>query len=160
MASAVNRKLLGRALAGKALTDEQPGYREVKHFNSKKATSSEHDLQVACVEWFRAAYPKQARLLFAIPNGGSRSKASGAKLKAEGMLRGVPDLMLVHASRGAHGMFVELKNGGSNNCSPEQKALLEQYTAEGYECWVIRSFWAFKDVVTAYMENRVQSGYM
>ncbi|APA83255.1 VRR-NUC domain-containing protein [Francisella tularensis] len=55
-----------------------------------KSIMSEHDIQVAYVQWFRARYPKY--ILQAIPNGGHRHFLTGVKLKKEGVLAGSPDL--------------------------------------------------------------------
>lgn len=41
----------------------------------------EHDLQVACVEWFRYQYPRLTMRLFAVPNGGYRDRKTACKLK-------------------------------------------------------------------------------
>lgn len=49
---------------------------------------SEHDQQVAVVEW----YDLNGIPVFAIPNGGIRHKRTAAMLKAEGVKAGVPDL--------------------------------------------------------------------
>ena len=75
----------------------------------KAPSQPEHDLQVACVEWFRYQY--QGLLLMSIPNGGWRKKATAAKLKQEGAVAGVPDLLLAHPSNGYHGLWIEMKNG-------------------------------------------------
>ena len=69
----------------------------------------EHKLQCLCVEWFRYWYPKGT--IFAIPNGGARNVVTAAKLKAEGVLAGVPDLCVPMARCGFHGLYIELKNG-------------------------------------------------
>ena len=63
----------------------------------------EHNLQIACVRWFRLQYPKH--LIYAIPNGGRRNVAVAAKLKAEGVLPGVPDLHIPVAKGGFHGLY-------------------------------------------------------
>ena len=55
---------------------------------------AEHRLQCACVRWFRYQYPHHASLLFAVPNGGRRDAVTGARLKAEGVVAGVADLLL------------------------------------------------------------------
>lgn len=53
----------------------------------------EHNLQTACVRWFRYQYPKD--IILAVPNGGSRdNKKEAARLKAEGVLAGVSDLII------------------------------------------------------------------
>ena len=57
---------------------------------------SEHDEQVALfqmAELHQAQYP-ELEYLFSIPNGGHRHKVVAAKLKAEGVKSGVPDVCL------------------------------------------------------------------
>ena len=51
---------------------------------------TEHDEQVAFVAEFRLRWPDA--WIYAVPNGGKRSKAAAGKLKAEGVTPGVPDL--------------------------------------------------------------------
>ena len=55
----------------------------------------EHNIQCACVRWFNYQWPEYRGLLFAVPNGGARSKATAGKLKAEGVVAGVADLILL-----------------------------------------------------------------
>lgn len=50
-----------------------------------------------------------AHLLFAIPNGGKRTRIEACILKGEGVRAGVPDLFLAVARGGYHGLFLELK---------------------------------------------------
>lgn len=69
----------------------------------------EHQEQVAVVRWFDAQYPALRGRLFAIPNGGQRNLVVAAKLKAEGVRAGVPDLCLPVARHGFHGLWIELK---------------------------------------------------
>ena len=52
---------------------------------------SEHVEQREFVQWVRQMTPHR---IFAIPNGGSRGASQGAKLKAEGVSAGVPDLYI------------------------------------------------------------------
>ena len=57
---------------------------------------SEHLHQKALFEWadrMEGAWP-ELRLMYAIPNGGLRTKAQAGKLKAEGVKPGVPDIHL------------------------------------------------------------------
>lgn len=98
---------------------------------------SEHEHQVALINWARNhvdQYPPLA-LLHAIPNGGQRGKAQAAKLKAEGVKAGIPDLFLPVARRGAHGLYLELKVG-SNKPSNEQVKVMGQLEEAGYLCRV------------------------
>jgi len=58
--------------------------------SSKGTGRSEHVEQREFVSWFRKNY-KWIRII-AIPNGGQRNIATAARFKAEGVMRGVPDL--------------------------------------------------------------------
>ena len=53
---------------------------------------SEHQIQCQLVSWFRREFAPVR--IFAIPNGGHRHKVVAAKLKAEGVTSGVPDLYI------------------------------------------------------------------
>lgn len=86
---------------------------------------SEHLEQVAYVSWFRKTYP-EARI-FAIPNGGGRSIATAGRLKAEGVLPGVPDLYVP-----AWGLWVEMKKAKGSKVSKEQKDWHEYLVSIGH----------------------------
>lgn len=75
---------------------------------------SEHAEQVAFVKWFRLQYPKV--MIFAIPNGGARHAIVGAKLKAEGVLPGVPDLCVP-----ACNLWIEMKRAKASYATQVQK---------------------------------------
>lgn len=104
---------------------------------------TEHDEQSALIAWARlseTAHP-ELRLLIAIPNGGARMAVTGARLKAEGVRPGVPDLFFAHPSRnGYHGLWIEMKRAGSGRVSPEQRSFLSDVRAAGY-CAVIAYTW-------------------
>lgn len=101
---------------------------------------SEHDEQAALFEWARIEANRGVeplRWLFAIPNGGLRARRTAAKLKAEGVKAGVPDLMLPYPAGGYHGLFIEMKFG-SNKPTKKQKAWLAGLSKAGYQvavCW-------------------------
>ena len=92
---------------------------------------TEHQHQKALIRWFDLAYPDFRGLLFATPNGGQRHPAVAAKLKAEGVRRGVPDLCLPVARHGFHGLFIELKTE-TGRLTREQAQWLERLDAEGF----------------------------
>ena len=70
---------------------------------------SEHDEQKALFQWAALDNRPGLSMMFAIPNGGQRHRAVAAKLKAEGVKRGVPDIFLPVARQGFNGLFIELK---------------------------------------------------
>jgi hypothetical protein len=67
--------------------------------------NAEARLQAAIVEWVRTVAPDV--LVFAVPNGGLRSKAEAARLKWTGVVAGVPDLCVIAPGGRAH--FIEIK---------------------------------------------------
>lgn len=73
------------------------------------ATVSEYIHQVNLIKWFDLMHKEFAGRLFAIPNGGQRNIIVAKKLKAEGVRKGVFDLMLPVQRRGFAGLFIEMK---------------------------------------------------
>ena len=110
---------------------------------------TEHEIQVNCVNYFRLRYPKG--LIYAIPNGGQRNVIVASKLKAEGVLSGVPDLHIPIAKKGFNGLYIELKKGKAGKVSDNQKTIMEKLQSECYRCEVCRSFDEFRNVVDNYM---------
>jgi hypothetical protein len=97
----------------------------------------------------RGKYP-EAGLLFAVPNGGERNTIVGARMKAEGVKRGVPDYVLPVARGGFHGLAIELKAKGGR-VSPEQRQWLDALRAQGwaaYVAWGADQAW---DIVRKYL---------
>src|SRR6266404_5945156 len=100
---------------------------------------SEHDHQVAVIQWAGLSvrkYPELA-MLFAVPNGGLRDKATAGKLKAEGVKSGVPDLCLPVARGVFHGCFIEMKKPGVKRGSKDQGVWIGSLTSQGYFARVV-----------------------
>lgn len=75
----------------------------------------EEELQTSLVKHLAWAAPKA--MYFAVPNGEHRSKATGARLKAQGVRAGVADLCFI--LKGGYAAFMELKRPGGKQ-SPKQ----------------------------------------
>jgi hypothetical protein len=116
--------------------------------------SQEHDAQVALIHWASKAetlerYP-ELDLLAAIPNGGKRTKVVAMKLKAEGVKKGYPDLVLDVARGGYHGWKGELKvRGGS--VKPEQAKWHDRLRRQGYRVDVRIGWEAMRDALLEYL---------
>ena len=80
----------------------------------------------------------ELRLLYHIPNGGSRRKIEAAILKGLGVKSGVPDMCLPVPRGGQHGLYIELKRRKSGKLSPEQMQWLEALATQGYTAAVCR----------------------
>jgi hypothetical protein len=126
--------------------------REAKARKRKPQAHPEHDLQVACVAWFRKQYPTHAAMLFAVPNGGRRGKVEAALLKAEGVLPGVADLILLEARGGYGALCIEMKTRrrGSGQ-SDYQRDWQAEAEAQGNKYVITRDQAAFCREVTAYL---------
>lgn len=97
----------------------------------------------------QSQYP-ELRYLFHVPNGGSRDAITGAKLKAQGVRRGVPDVFL-DVSRGSwHGLRIELKANGGHT-SDEQHDWIRELQAQGYFAQVCVGWEAARDLIVAYL---------
>ena len=114
--------------------------------------NEEHNLQVACINWVRMQYP--GVFIFAIPNGGARDVVTGALMKAEGVVAGVPDLFLAEAHGKWHGLFIEMKTT-KGKLSDRQRAVIEVLRGKGYLTAVCRSFEDFRQVCTEYINNKL-----
>lgn len=77
-------------------------------------------------------------LPFAIPNGGLRDKVTAARLKAEGVKPGVPDIFVPHARHGRYGLFIEMKRPGyfKSDVKEEQLFWLNALFNQGFACLV------------------------
>lgn len=115
----------------------------------------EHDLQVACVEWFRYQYPHLNLRLFAVPNGGYRDRKTASKLKDEGVISGVSDLILLKPNRHFHAMLIEMKVSEKySRQSVEQKAWQKELTRlNEYKYVVCRSIDDFMREVNEYLKG-------
>jgi hypothetical protein len=90
---------------------------------------TEHEEQRELVRWFRQTWPSVR--IFAIPNGGARSKATAGRLKAEGVASGVPDLFVP-----AWHLWVEMKRTKGGSLSQEQKDWIKYLESVGFCCIV------------------------
>lgn len=90
---------------------------------------TEHQEQVAFVEWFRLQFP--GVMIFAIPNGGARNIVTAKKLKAEGVLPGVADLYILKWR-----LWIEMKRRKGGVLSKEQKEFCEYVTKECGDNWM------------------------
>ena len=109
----------------------------------------EHELQKACVSWFKMQYSKYKDSIFAIPNGGKRTPQGGRYMKDEGLLPGVSDLFIAVPYNGCHGFFIEMKTP-SNLPTPAQIEFLNNMKKRGYNTAVCYSVNGFMDEVEAY----------
>ncbi|MBQ3812871.1 MAG: VRR-NUC domain-containing protein [Bacteroidales bacterium] len=118
----------------------------------RKTEHTESDLQRTCVAWFRAQYPKDELMLFAVPNGGGRSAIEAGIMKAEGVTAGVADLLLLEARGGWGCLCIEMKTKKKwSRQRDSQKAWQEATERAGNRYVVCRTLEEFQTVVADYM---------
>ena len=121
--------------------------------HARKPAKNEHCLQRALVNWCKGigkAFIKGP--FFAIPNGGGRDLIQGARLKAEGVRPGAPDLVFCGPSGSV--LWLELKNGTSGKVSDAQAELHEDLYHCGHTVVVSRSLTEAIDAITDFYGSR------
>lgn len=94
---------------------------------------TEHSEQKCLMDWWNFQAPANLLpLLFAIPNGGRRDAITGARMKAEGVRPGIPDLFLAVPAHGLHGLWIEMKRKQGGKLSEAQKDMQARLAAQGY----------------------------
>ena len=114
----------------------------------------ESNLQKTCVSWFRAQYPEHALMLFAVPNGGGRSRTEAAIMKGEGVTAGVADLILLEARGGWGALCIEMKTDEkASKQRPSQKAWQKAAVEAGNRYEVVRTLPEFQGIIRKYMAH-------
>jgi hypothetical protein len=115
---------------------------------------SEHNHQVAWFKWFRYQFPDV--LAYAIPNGGKRNKIVAAKLKAEGVTAGIPDIFIAD---GKPGMFIEMKDPKKGTVSKTQKEIMPRLIEAGYTVVVCYGWDEAKEAAINYLTMSSDTKY-
>ncbi len=116
----------------------------------KRPANLEHQLQSRCVKWFRLTHRDMVHNLFAVPNGGYRTKTTAALMKAEGQLAGVADLILLKRKGRCGALLLEAKVKG-NYQSETQREWQKRIENDGYIYKVFRSLDEFIEIVNNYL---------
>ena len=130
----------------------------VKRQDGLQWQPSEEEEQAAVMEWatlMRSQFPELS-LLYHVPNGGWRAPATAAKLKAQGVKAGVPDLCLPVARGGWHGLYIELKRRKGGKVSSHQSEWLQELTYQHYYATVAQGAEEACDVIYRYLTETEQ----
>ena len=124
--------------------------------NKKRSEATE---QVRVINWSRAyaADFPELKLLFHIPNGGSRNRLEAQNLKAQGVKAGVPDLCLPVPMGHFHGLYIEMKYG-KNKTTDKQEWWLDQLAAQGYDTAVCYGADEAMDTIAGYLGIEKETG--
>lgn len=121
----------------------------------KKQThdDEEHRIQCACVQWFSLQHPQLHGRLFAVPNGGRRDAITATKLKAEGVMAGVADLILLKSNRDYGALLIEMKTSQGRQSKSQKQWQCTLCSEEEYKYVVCRSLDDFIREVNDYLKN-------
>jgi hypothetical protein len=92
-------------------------------------------LQRAVMEALRLVLLPQRSIVFAVPNGGARRPAEAAILIGQGVVPGIPDLIVLFDSTGAG---LELK-AGKGQLTEQQRDVHARFAAAGIPVAVVRT---------------------
>jgi hypothetical protein len=125
---------------------------------SLAASGSEAGEQTALFCWAAMQFNhcSELQFLFAIPNGGMRNPIVAAQLKAQGVKRGVPDIMLpiIQQIEGVWyaGLWIELKKlKGGKTKDADQLRWAGHLIGQGYRHQLCIGYLAGIDAIKAYM---------
>lgn len=145
-----------------------------KRTTPKRPSEDEHAIQVAVIQWADAVavriWPEyviklERRMavgnghrmvrhetfpLFAVPNGGDRNIVVAAKLRAEGVRSGVPDLWLPIPIGDHAGLVIEMKRA-TGKASKNQTTWIEYLRQQGYAVTVCFSAAEAVQSITDYL---------
>lgn len=122
---------------------------------NKNGLPSEDQEQSWLAAWFRNTYPDLR--MFAIPNGGLRTKTQAAIFKATGVCSGVPDLMVPVPRGGYNGLFVEMKTQDGGRVDKEQKEWKTYLESMGYKSIICNGFEVAKQEITCYLALSIKT---
>lgn len=128
----------------------------IRPFKSKtpraKPIDREGQEQAALMREIELRYPEVFELIYHVPNGGHRVKAVAAKLKAQGVKAGIPDLVLPMARGGYFGLYIEFKaTVEPAPVSTSQKDCLRRLNAQGYLAIVCRGHFDAMEQLRAFL---------
>lgn len=127
------------------------------HPNKLCQNGTEHGEQVALFAW--AAYQircggaraKELDYLFAVHNQGHGDAIRGAHAKAEGVKKGVSDLLLPVPGPGGAGLWLEMKKRKGGSESAEQKEWGAAMRERGYAYCCVRGWREAASVLTMWL---------
>ena len=123
-----------------------------RYYNQQSMLHIESITQRSCKRWFNIQYPRFAPLLFAVPNGGRRGKIEARIMKAEGVVSGVADMILLVPRGGFASLCIEFKSDKGRQ-STMQKAWQQAAEEAGNKYIVVRSIEEFIDAVNEYLST-------
>lgn len=119
-----------------------------------KQKHSEDRIQSDFHQWLYGYYPATRQLCYHIANGGLRTIRESNKLKAMGVVAGIPDYHIAIASRGYNSLYIEFKEPDvkkNTNHYRNQLVVHERLKAAGNKVVICDSLDEAKAIVLEYL---------
>jgi hypothetical protein len=118
-------------------------------------TPTEAQEQTAVFNWAAVMVRRwpELRLMYHVPNGGSRNPKEARNLKQQGVKPGIPDICLPVARKGYHGLYIEMKRRKGGKISAEQAQMLGDLREQGYCAWVCKGANDAIELITEYLSD-------
>ncbi len=117
----------------------------------RKHSTEEADMQTEFFKTFHTIFPKVPdKLIFAVPNGGSRNKIEAANLMRQGVKSGVADVILLIPRKGFASLCMEFKTSKGKQ-SDEQTIFQKQAEKCGSKYVIVRSVANAIEIVKDYL---------
>lgn len=110
--------------------------------------SLEHQIQLACVKYFRVAYPDLYCNLWHT-NGRAIDKRNGGVLKGMGVIAGVPDILFFYKGK-LHGIELKTAKGTQSEGQKEWQSMALKH---GGEYHIVRSVEQFVLLIQQTIQN-------
>jgi len=118
----------------------------------RKIGHEEADIQSEFFKVVPTFFPKLPdKLLFSVPNGGSRNPIEAKNLKRQGLKPGVPDVILLIPKKGFASLLMEFKTQQGNQ-SDEQLLFQQQAESCGSKYVIVRSVGNAIDEMKEYLK--------
>ena len=131
---------------------------------AKSGNEDGHQMALFCWAAQNMQIYPQLRMMFAIPNGGSRHIAEASKMVGAGVKAGVPDIFLASPkdngsmSQSYSGLFIEMKktnrrnhkNGGQ---SKDQINWIHELKMNNYACAICYTWIEARDTILKYLNG-------
>lgn len=111
----------------------------------------ESDLQINCIRWFRLQHPRFDKLLFAVPNGGKRNAREALRLKYEGAVPGVSDLLFLFPNKLYNFLCIEMKINTTKQ-SDNQKIFEKEVKKVGGNYVICKTFFDFQKAINDHLK--------
>lgn len=115
----------------------------------KKVKKSEARVQAESFQWFNNSFPHLRGLMYHVPNGELRDPITANKLKAMGVVPGIPDIVFHYRSRT---YFFEFKKPNEKP-TEDQLDIHKQLDLQRFMVWVVDSQEDFQRLVEAIIED-------